>query len=201
MGHGAVVVPGGDPLREYTLEEKRLLNENLFRLVRRVEEGRFSDRQLNTELLQQLHHDIFSQVREHAGRIRGPGQGSEHLTFGPNYSLPRDGVPVALEKLFEQVRMVVAALERDPVDPDYDAAAFRVAVQTHAEVIRIHPFEDGSGRVSRALMGVILVRLGLRSFILGAPKEEYNERLNRYFRSGDFEPMMDFCARLYEESL
>jgi Fic family protein len=66
----------------------------------------------------------------------------------------------------------------------------------HAEAIRIHPFEDGNGRSTRALLNWILVRLGLRPIAFDIVKQEYLACLNHYYSTGDIQPLIDLCIRL-----
>ena len=68
---------------------------------------------------------------------------------------------------------------------------------THAEVIRIHPFEDGNGRSSRLMMSHILIGLGMSPIPVEAAKDEYNEALNVYFASSNQMPLLDLFLRLY----
>ncbi|HHH12108.1 MAG TPA: Fic family protein, partial [Sorangium sp.] len=79
--------------------------------------------------------------------------------------------------------------------PSYELAAIRWAVWVHAEIIRIHPFEDGNGRTCRALMNVILVRLGLPPSIIQRPKQEYIACLNLFYDTSDIVPLCDLCLQ------
>ena len=71
------------------------------------------------------------------------------------------------------------------------------AAWAHAEIIRIHPFEDGNGRSSRLVMTHVLVSLGLRPIPVDACKQEYNDALNAYFRTGELQTLVDLLLRLY----
>jgi Fic family protein len=87
-------------------------------------------------------------------------------------------------------RMLVDAAEL------YDLEAVRVAVWAHAEIIRVHPFEDGNGR-SRLCANHLLVQLGLRPVAIEAVKQEYTEALNHYYVAGELEPLLDLYLQLY----
>jgi Fic family protein len=63
-------------------------------------------------------------------------------------------------------------------------------------VVRIHPFLDGNGRSSRLLMNAVLVGLGLSPIAVESVKQEYNEALNRYFRSKDLQTLIDLMLQL-----
>jgi len=190
-----------DPVREYTEAEDRRLYENLVRINDEIHRGALSGRPLTLALLRDLHAALFGGVRSHAGRCRGPGFGQERLSFGPNRSVHRNDVGAELDRVFEKAAVSLRSFEANPDHPQYEELAFRLAVWVHAELVRIHPFEDGNGRTSRALMNCILVRLGLRPVALEAPRQEYHEALNHYYPTEDLEPLLDLALRLYAEAL
>jgi Fic family protein len=76
------------------------------------------------------------------------------------------------------------------------SAALAVAVVAHADVVRIHPFEDGNGRSARALMNWVLVYLGLRPIPIEVPKQEYHDCLNHYYAHRDRQPLVDLILRI-----
>ena len=80
-------------------------------------------------------------------------------------------------------------------------SALYIAVWTHSEVIRIHPFEDGNGRSARLLMNAILIRLGMRPVRIEACKDEYISCLNRYYQADDFSSLLDLFLGLYADQL
>jgi Fic family protein len=87
---------------------------------------------------------------------------------------------------------------RDHADDEgFELAALTVAVRAHAEIVRIHPFEDGNGRTARLCAGLLLVELGLRPVPIEAVKQEYTEALNTYFREHDLGPLLDLFIALY----
>jgi Fic family protein len=144
-----------------------------------------------------LHNALFRGVRDHAGRIRGPGFGSEYLTFGPNRSVRRDDVERRLNALFADVSLELQALAEKPDDEEYELRALRLAARAHAEIIRVHPFEDGNGRTSRLCAGHLLVKCGLLPVPVEAVKQEYTGALNHYFRTRDLDPLVDLFVHLY----
>ncbi|MCC6647798.1 MAG: Fic family protein [Polyangiaceae bacterium] len=186
---------GDDPVREYTPEEQRTLTEQLLAITREVHAGVLRGRPLDLTLMRDIHRVLFLGVRRHAGRIRERGEGTEHLVFGPHRSPHRDEVRRLLDVLFSRVEREVRALE-DAGD-EYEVEAIRLAVWAHAEIVRIHPFEDGNGRTSRLCAAHLLVRLGLRPVAIEAVKQEYTEALNHYYTARDIEPLVDLYVRLY----
>lgn len=186
-----------DPLRTYTREEEETLALNLKRVSEQVHRGTLRDSEVNLTLLCMLHEHLFQGVRSHAGRVRRRDWGTEHLIFGPNRSVHRDKVVAELEQVFETLKRSVASFDANPEHPQYEEQAFHIAVWAHAQVIRIHPFEDGNGRSTRMLMNWLLVRLGLHPVALDAVKIEYAMCLNEYFNTRDIRLLMDLCLRMY----
>jgi len=174
------------------------LAHNLHWLLYEIANGVYDGAHATLDLLREFHARLFDGVRNHAGRIRSRDHGSEYLTFGPNRSLHRDKVPDALEALFTEVRRQLARLLDSALDPEYERTAIYVAVWAHATAIQIHPFEDGNGRSSRALMDWLLQRLGLRSIPVEVPKSEYREVLNYFYSARNITPLCDLFLRLYD---
>jgi len=192
-----VIISSDDPERRYSPAEEAKLTENLVVLLNGVHGGAFSHLPVDATLLRALHFNIFTGVRSHAGRFRSADSGTEHLTFGPHRSCHRGEVDAKLRAVLESAAREITRLERDPAADDYESDALNVAVRVHADVIWIHPFEDGNGRTCRALMSCVLVRLGLRPISIDAPREEYIAALNHFYTTGDFQPMADLAVGLY----
>lgn len=196
-----VVRVGPDRSREYTEQEERRLAENLEAIATYVAAAKYSDRSLAVVLIQEIHATLFHGVRSHAGRPRGPDFGTEVLTFGPNTSLHRNEVPAAVDEAFSKAVPFIRELEENPDDAEYERKALEIAIWLHAEIIRIHPFEDGNGRTCRALLDAILVRLGLRPIPAEFPKQEYRECLNYFYETADMQPLVDLYIGRYGSML
>jgi fido (protein-threonine AMPylation protein) len=191
-------VAGGDDLvRQYTEDEKRQLTEQLLALTEEVHRGAFSQRKLDLAFVCELHARLFNGVRDHAGRYRRRDFGSEYLIFGPNRSVRREDVESDLAQVFANLERSLDSFARNPEAEQYDASALHVAVWAHAQVIRVHPFEDGNGRTSRLVMNILLTRLGLRAVAVEVCKQEYYACLNKYFDSDDLQPLIDLVLRVY----
>jgi len=190
-----------DPTRRYSPEEDERLARQLYAIAEKVDRGQLEDRRADPGLLIDFHADVFSGVRDHAGQCRRSGFGQEYLTFGPNRSAHRSQVVAKLETVFEKLRVSLGSLDANRADPAYEKSAFHIAIWAHAEVIRIHPFEDGNGRCSRLLLNWVLVRTGLRPIHYAAPRQEYLDCLNRYFQDGRVENLIALWLRFASEQL
>jgi len=182
--------------RDYTDEEKRQLTLNLEGVALEIHQGDWISAPVSVANLCTLHRRVFGGVREHAGRHRNEGWGAERLTFGPNRSTLRNQVAAELERAFDQARRSIASIHDNPNAPECEAASVQVAVWLHAEIVRIHPFEDGNGRTSRLIMAQVLVQLGLRPIPIEAVKQEYSAALNHYFRTRQIQLLVDLFLRL-----
>lgn len=197
QGGGVLEFPAGDPIRDYSPDEKRSLTENLVAVAREVHGGHLRARTLTLSFLVEVHKRVFEGVRKFAGVTRGPRSGTAHLVFGPNRSVHRDDVPAQLEAALLKAETSLSSLLANPRDADYERAAIHLAVWLQTEIIRIHPFEDGNGRVSRLLSNHVLVRLGLRPIPLEACRQEYIDLLNAYYGGRtDLAPLVDLHVRI-----
>lgn len=182
--------------RDYNDDEKQRLTSNLALVAGEVHRGLWSSRPVSASTLCDLHARIFGGVRDHAGKHRRDGWGTEHLVFGPNRSLHRDAVAEALESAFREAHRSIQSLQENESAEEYEHSAIHVAVWLHAEIVRVHPFEDGNGRSSRLVMAQVLVLLGMRPIPVEATKQEYTSMLNAYFRMRSIQPLVDLFLRL-----
>ena len=189
MGVPDVTVPA------YTDDEQATLSQQLRRIVESVHSGALSLRRLDASLLCHLHRELFQGVRGHAGRMRGVGFGSETLRFGTRYAVHRREVERLMEALFHRLDRDVRALQGNQGEATYEERVLRVALRAHAEVIRIHPFEDGNGRSSRLLLDVVLVRLHLRPISFDIVRADYITALEAAFE-GEPGLLVDLAIRL-----
>lgn len=182
-------------MRTYSLQEERKLAENLSGILEGIHAG--SAGPPSQPLLLRIHLRLFEGVRSHGGSRRPDHGGSEYLTFGPQRSVAKNRVIAELDAAFEKLGRALRSFEENPEAERYDEQALHLAAWIHAEVIRIHPFEDGNGRTSRALANATLVHLGLHPIALEACKQEYYDHLNHYFRTRDITQLVDFFIELY----
>ena len=137
------------------------------------------ERVITVETLTRIHAHLFKGTRDEriAGRLRtsqnwiGHGDNPYKATFIP---VPEDDVERLLTDLCRFV-------ERDDVAPLAQAAI------AHAQFETIHPFEDGNGRIGRALIHLILRRRDLAphyvppiSLVLAANYDAYITGLTSY---------------------
>jgi Fic family protein len=98
------------------------------------------------------------------------------------YTSPID-TPIEMQGLMEWYRVEERALH--PVT---------LAAMLHYKFVRIHPFDDGNGRIARLLMNYVLLRNNLPPVVIKSnEKQEYIGALH-LADVGDFEPFISYIA-------
>ncbi len=191
---------GDDPERRFSLAEQEQLTRILLRLT---EEINSSDKntKYDRRFVQNLHFQLFSGVRDHAGRFREKGFGEEYLTFGPNRSASAEEVPERLELHFAEAARLFDQLDMLAQNLQFIEEVIKVAAFVHADLIRIHPFRDGNGRVSRLVMNLILRRYGFPLHTMNIPKQEYFDALNHFYETREIGPLCELLIRAYYDQL
>ena len=105
--------------------------------------------------------------------------------------------PSAPSEMYLQIKDFYYNLKNTRIENVIELAAW-----THAEFVKIHPFEDGNGRTSRLLMNYQLIFNGfLPVSIVKENKIEYFDALEAYATEGDIQPFAEMIAKLEEERL
>ena len=88
------------------------------------------------------------------------------------------------------------AKEREGEHPIIIAATF------HYRFVRIHPFDDGNGRMARLLMNMILIKHGFTvAMIRQDNREEYLDRLEQADKTEDLTEFISYVASCCEYAL
>lgn len=147
---------------------------------------------LSLETLLLIHRVLMEKFDpRNAGRLREVPVWIGGDGFGPHladYVAPKaDAVPELMADL-------LAFCERD------DLPALALVAIAHAQFESIHPFTDGNGRTGRALVQVLLNRLGISQSVMVPVSAgllhdtaNYFAALDRY-RAGDPEPIIEVFA-------
>ncbi len=108
------------------------------------------------------------------------------------YFTPPEQVKQSMTDLIDWYR----ARERGGEHPIVIAATF------HYRFVRIHPFDDGNGRMARLLMNMILIKHGYTvAMIRREHRDEYLGRLEQVDRTEDLTAFISFIARCCEYAL
>jgi Fic family protein len=101
-------------------------------------------------------------------------------------------VPNKMKTLVDSINLLI-----NPTD----AEALIAAAQIHYDFVRIHPFDDGNGRMARMLMNLVLIRHGFPPAVIQThDKEDYFAAL-RQADGGQFEFFVDYIVENVAHSL
>ncbi len=108
------------------------------------------------------------------------------------YFTPPEQVKAAMSDLIDWYREMESTEEHPIV----------IAATFHYRFVRIHPFDDGNGRMARLLMNMILIRHGYTvALIRLESRDDYLNHLERADRSEDLTEFINFIASSCEYSL
>ncbi|MCB6607127.1 Fic family protein [[Clostridium] symbiosum] len=80
--------------------------------------------------------------------------------------------------------------------------AIELAAWTHAEFVKIHPYPDGNGRISRLIMNYQLMAKGFLPISIAKENRlDYFNTLEAYAVEGNLSPFADMIAELEEQQL
>ena len=108
------------------------------------------------------------------------------------YFASPEETPAKMQELVEWYR---SEKEKPVVNPIILAALF------HYKFIRIHPFDDGNGRVARILMNFILMNFGFPPVIIKTEDKENYYAVLTLADSDQMEPFIEYIAINLERSL
>jgi Fic family protein len=144
------------------------------------------DKPLSEAIIKEIHSILMDNIM-----IGGIYRNVEVYISGAQHT------PPAPQEMYIQVKNFYLDLE---IKKEMDPIEF--AAWTHAEFVKIHPFEDGNGRTSRLIMNYQLMSNGFLP--VSIPKEtrlSYFDTLEKYALSGDLHPFADLVAQLEEKQL
>jgi cell filamentation protein len=151
---------------------------------------------LTVTLLQQIHRELMGEIYPFAGTWRNV---SLHKGEGPTkWPLPLGGIEPLMAVLERDV------LGRSPVLSDDDDEVFGFAGEAMNELLAIHPFREGNGRIAFIVGDLILMQNGLLP--LGVYDRKKDE--DRYFAAceagrvqKDYAPLTGLIAEWEDAAL
>ncbi len=127
-------------------------------------------------------------------RDKRPGRWRE----GPvSVTSPDGGPPEYVGPAAEQVPGLMGEVVDWLEHGDLDAHVVVRAAMAHLNVISVHPFVDGNGRISRIVQSLVLARAGLLTPELGSIEEYLGHNTASYYRAlretqrGSYQPRRD----------
>lgn len=124
------------------------------------------------QLLKSLHFMMTSySMRTSPGRWRA---GAIYVRNDESGDIVHEGPDVDL--VLELIGELVAQLNRDHDEPTLVTAAM-----AHLNLVMIHPFRDGNGRMARCLQSLVLARDGILSPVFMSIEEYLGRNANAYY--------------------
>ena len=168
--------------------------------VRAIEDAVARTQDLNQAFIRNLHRVLLKEPYEvpaitpDGNHVKRPITIGQYKTLPNNvemstgetyYFTPPEQVPQEMTDLIDWYREQESAGEH----PIIIAATF------HYRFVRIHPFDDGNGRMARLLMNMILMKHGYTVAVVPREKrDQYIEELERIDRTEELPQFIDFIA-------
>ncbi len=175
--------------------------------VQAVEDAVKVDQELNEVFIRNLHRLLLKEPYKTPAETPDGNLTERTITLGEYKTVPNNVRTSTGETYFftppEQVKQAMGDLidwyrakERDDEHPIVIAATF------HYRFVRIHPFDDGNGRMARLLMNMILIRHGYTvAMIRRENRDEYLSKLEQTDRTEDLTEFINYVARCCEYAL
>ena len=175
--------------------------------VKAVEDAVRNDRGMTEVFIRNLHRVLLREPYDAAAITPDGTSTKRHITIGdyktvPNnvrtstgetyYFTPPEQVKPAMSDLIDGYRKEEAANEHPVI----------IAATFHYRFVRIHPFDDGNGRMARLLMNLILIKHGYTVAIIPVSRrKQYIEGLERIDKTEDLAEFIDYVAACSEYAL
>ena len=165
--------------------------------VKAIEAAIQNDHELNEVFIRNLHRVLLKEPYEMPAVTPDGRQTKRTITIGDYKTVPNNVVTSTGETYYytppEQVESAMGDLidwyrakEREGEHPIILAATF------HYRFVRIHPFDDGNGRMGRLLMNMILIKHGYAVALIRS--ESRDEFINLLEQAGRTENLGDFIS-------
>ena len=175
-----------------------------------IEEGKKVP--ITTKFIQNMHEKMFEDYIQINSRlafnrhdiIRPEGYGKYRRTIQINgqehkYNVEVQGTnwtPTDSDEVEKEMNILLDHFNNSTLHPIIKAVLFKVCF------IRIHPFRDGNGRLSRLLLNYILVRNGLPTVtIRGTHKDEYFNALDTAIETNNYSQIIEMVTKEINQRL
>ena len=163
--------------------------------------------ELTEVFIRQLHQLLLKESYEVEAQTQNGKRAKKRIEVGkyktqPNHVITQTGetfyfatpeeTPAKMQEIIEWFRN---EKEKPDINPIILAALF------HYKFIRIHPFDDGNGRVARILMNFILMQYGFPPVIIKTSDKENYFSVLQQADAGIFEPFIEYIAENLVRSL
>lgn len=171
-GETVLLFTHGDTRGDHTLREYEEMKASDVALTMIEEQAAEKERPISQAFIREVHQVLLKEPYWKDGQTPD-GQKTQHKVIvgdykqQPNNVLLPDGkmfaytppgdVPAEMDELITWYRERDKAADMHPVE---------LAARMHYRFVRIHPFDDGNGRLSRLLMNYVLLRAGYPAVVI-----------------------------------
>lgn len=197
--HG--ITAAGKPLKDHL--DIKGHNQALEMLEDIVHDGR----DLSENFIREMHQIILHEPYEKTAKTPDGKKVKRHIQVGSYKTQPNHVITETEETFYFAKPEETPALMNDLMAWFNNAISERklhpieLAALLHYKFMRIHPFDDGNGRLSRILMNLSLMKFGFPPVIIKTQKKEEYIRALRQADGGDPSFFVDYIAKLQIESL
>ncbi|MBI3974626.1 MAG: Fic family protein [Chloroflexi bacterium] len=159
---------------------------------------------LRLDVVTGFHREMFRGVfPELAGRLRGPAPEyiPRNVSFGTFRGVHSDVVWREYRALCARLEQYIKQLDQQRSQADqgwFTDQVLTAAAYAHCELIRIHPFVNGNGRVARTCINYSASRYGFLPVPFERPKGEYLDANRAWLRYRKIEPFKEFLRPLWD---
>jgi len=142
-------------------------------------------KQISQDIIQEIHEIVTKGILKESGKYRTSNvriAGSK--TTPPSYS-----------KIINLMQVYISNIQKLKLHPIKKAAFI------HHELVRIHPFLDGNGRVSRLITNLYLMKIGYPPIILKKEDRRKYYQVLQKADNGDLSFFANFIAKAVHETL
>ena len=185
---------GNHTLREY---QETKAHDAAFSFIEQLASD--NERPLNEHILKQLNEIILVEPFWKEA-LTPDGQNTRRQINIGNYKAYPNSVRLQNGEIFEYASVTDTPILMQELmvwyrENETKLHPVEIATLFHYKFVRIHPFDDGNGRISRLLLNYVLLKNGFPHVIIkSADKSNYLRALHNA-DVGDLEPLMDYIEK------
>lgn len=155
-----------------------------------------TEAQFTAELICQMHHDWLGEIYPWAGQYRTVEMSKDGFTWPPAHRVPENMARFEAQLLLNNTPFLCENLE----------AATEILAPVHAELLLIHPFREGNGRIARWLNDLMCLQADLPQPDYGFTGENSTQNRERYLKAVilgyecDYRPLATFLREALERA-
>lgn len=165
------------------------------------------DVQVTESLVRNLHRMILRERYQVAAQTAEGAPTRKWIEVGqykstPNHVLTATGELFRFAEPFEVPARMQALMQAvNAVKPGADRAAIVAAAKAHYDLVCIHPFDDGNGRMARLLMNLLLIKCGFPPAIVRTEDKANYFAALRQADGGQLDVFVEYIAACVVRSL